>query len=294
LARTAVLWYQTGMLRFLSAFLLVSLFSPLASQAGETNGPTIPLRLSTQPAAASPVADFMYFVPLISTVPVTSLISPGNTQAVRMTSCKRSNSGKSFTAWCELAVDGNGRQQSLFDIAFTARRHKQQLQDGKAVAHQLRSIDVRGAGVFQIEVKGDVVNEAMTVNEVQLHFNAHGHVSPVWIDLCDIVKGSSDFAPTNEVMARVNALTFERKPGPPVMKVTISSLKDKEAGDSFWQNLKGRIKGATVNMFIPPLGIEKVGNQTMLDFGRALISESQTFTFPKARNFRGSVSSLSN
>lgn len=279
---------------WLACAFLASALAVAARADVNTNGPTIPLNFSKDMAvSASPVADFMYFVPLISTVPVASCISPGNTQAVRMLSCKRSKSGGSFTAICELEVEGDGKQQSLFDITKIARDHKKQLANGKKLARQLRSIDVRGPGVFKIEVDGRMVDDTMTVDEVRLHFNAHGHISPVWIDLCDIVGSSEEFSPTNEIVARVNALTFARNTGPAMMKVSVSSIKGKDAKDNFWQNFKGRIAGATANMFIPPLRIEEIGNQTMLDFGRALISQAQTFTFPKARNLRGDVSSLS-
>ena len=282
------------MLALALAALLFGAPGPAARADVNTNGPTIPLRFTSGPARTSPVADFMYFVALISPVPVASLVSPGNTQALRMISCKRSQSGHSFSVSCEMEVNGAGRQQSLFDIGTVARKRRAQLRNGKPLGHQLKSIDVRGAGVFVVDVKGEVLDDVPTVNEVRLHFNARGHASPVWIDICDIILTNGDFAPTNEILARVNTLTFERKPGPAKMKVSIASIKGKNAKDGFWQNLKGRIEGATANLFIPPLGIESVGNQTMLDFGGALMSQAQTFTFPKARNLRASVPSLSN
>jgi hypothetical protein len=275
--------------------LLVAMLSgavAVGAVAVETNGPTIPLLAPVKGEAGRPVADFMYFVPLISPVPVASLVSPGNSQVMRVLSTKRSNSGTAFTATCELEVEGDGKQQSLFDVKSTAHRHEKQLEDGQTLPHQLKAIDVRGAGVFLVEVEGQSQNNVLTVTEVRLHFNAHGHVSPVWINLCDIVSVGGNYTSTNEKVARVNTLTFQRRAGPPMMKVGISSVKNKDAGDNFWQNFKGRLAGATVNMFIPPLRIEKIGNQTMLDFGAALISGAKTFTFPKARNLRPAVPSL--
>jgi hypothetical protein len=38
-----------------------------------------------------------------------------------------------------------------------------------------------------------------------------------------------------------------------------------------------------VNLFIPPLTVEAVGHQAMLDFGQALASGARTFTFPCAK-----------
>jgi hypothetical protein len=67
------------------------------------------------------------------------------------------------------------------------------------------------------------------------------------------------------------------------MEVSVSSVKKKGAGDGFWQNFKGSVVGMAVNLFIPPLTVEGVGHQAMLDFGQALASGAKTFTFPCAR-----------
>ena len=88
--------------------------------------------------------------------------------------------------------------------------------------------------------------------------------------------------PVNELVARVNTLTFRRMPGRPKMEITIASVKPKSAGDNLWQNFKGSLKGMAVNLLIPPLDIEARGHQAMLDFGFALATEAATFTFPHA------------
>jgi hypothetical protein len=122
------------------------------------------------------------------------------------------------------------------------------------------------------------------VNELRFVFNAHGHVSPVSIVLEDIREMGGKMTPTNEMVARVNTLTFARKPGPPTMEVTIASVKPKSAKDTFWQNLKGSLKGGIANLFIPPLDVKALGHGTMLEFGAALAAQSPTFTFPLATN----------
>ncbi len=266
--------------------LLLGAMGGPASQAANSNGPTLHLRYGAEEAVASPVADFMYFVPLISPEPVTSLLSPGSTQSVRMISTKRRDSGHSFTAACEIELNGDGSQQSVFDLDPAIHRHKRKLQEGGSLKRQLKSIDVQGAGAITVEVKGAVSNDVTTVSEVRLHFNARGHTSPVWIDLCDIRRIDGGYEPTNEIMARVNTLTFRRQPGPPTMEVSIASVKHKESGGGFWHNFKGRLAGAAVNMFIDPLKVEAAGHQAMLDFGQALVSGAPTFTFPRARNLR--------
>jgi hypothetical protein len=270
----------------LRVFLLLAAVAGAASGAEETNGPTIHLGFGAEQAAPNAVADFMYFVPLISPFPVASLTSPGCSQSVRIISTKRHLSSHSFTATCEAEVSGDGWQRSVFDLASCLRRHESELQNGGSIARQLKSIDVEGAGAITMEVEGTMSNGLATVREVRLRFNAHGRVSPIWIDLCEIRRLNGEPVPSNEILARVNTLTFRRQPGPPTMEVSLATVKHKEAGNGFWQNLKGRLAGAAANMFLDPLTVEAAGHQAMLDFGLALVSEAPTFTFPLARNLQ--------
>jgi hypothetical protein len=46
------------------------------------------------------------------------------------------------------------------------------------------------------------------------------------------------------------------------------------------------VKGAIANLFINPPRVDKLGNDTMLDFGYALLNEKPAFAFPKAKNLR--------
>jgi hypothetical protein len=41
-----------------------------------------------------------------------------------------------------------------------------------------------------------------------------------------------------------------------------------------------------VNLFLPPIAVENAGNEAMLDFGFALVSEAPAFTFPHAKNLK--------
>jgi hypothetical protein len=265
--------------------LLAALAGP-ASRAADTNGPTIHLSYGRQKSAGNSVAAFMYFVPLISLDPVSSLTSPGSTQSVRIISAKRSFSSHSFAVTCEVEVTGDGWQRSVFDLASSSRRHERQLQNGGSLGRQIKSIDVQGAGAITVDVEGAVNNGVLTVREVRLRFNAHSSASPIWIDLCDIRRVNGDLQRSNEILARVNTLAFRRQPGPPTMEVTVASVKHKDAGGGFWQNLKGRLAGAAVNMLSDPMVIEATGHQAMLDFGQALVSDAPTFTFPRAQNLQ--------
>jgi hypothetical protein len=93
----------------------------------------------------------------------------------------------------------------------------------------------------------------------------------------------------NEMVARVNMLTFKRNPGPPKMEVSLGSIKRADASDGLWQNFLGGLKGVTANFFLPPLNIEPEGQQTMLDFGLALASKKSDFSFPEATRLKVSA-----
>jgi len=62
----------------------------------------------------NPVAEFMYFVPLISLEPVSIVKSSGNTQRARMVSATRSFTARSFVVICEFEFAGEGNQQDVF------------------------------------------------------------------------------------------------------------------------------------------------------------------------------------
>ena len=266
--------------------LLLTALSGLATHAADTSGPTIQLRCGQTEAPANPVRDFMYFVPLISRDPVFSMASPGSTQSVRILSARRHFSKHSFTVVCEVELSGDGWQQSVFDLAPFLRRRQSQTQKDGSLGRHLKSIDVQRAGDNTVEDEGAVSNEVATVREVRLHFNAHGHASPIWINTCDIRQVNGKVRSANETMAQVNTLTFRRQPGPPTMEVSIACVKHKDAGDGFWQNLKGRLAGTAANLFIDPFVIEAAGHKAMLDFGQALVSDAPTFTFPHAENLQ--------
>jgi hypothetical protein len=257
-----------------------------ASPAPESAGPTLHLDYGHGESPGNPVAEFMYFVPLISLEPVSVVKSPGNTQRARMVSATRSFTARSFLVTCEFEFAGEGNQQNIFDHTENIRRHERELKEGGSLNHQLGSINVEGAGSVSIEVEGTMTGHVPTVTEVRLRFNGHGQPSSVTIGLHDIRYSDGAFRLRNESVARVNTLIFRRKPGPPKMDITVASVKRKGAGDSFWQNLMGGLKATTVNLLLKPISVEPAGNEAMLNFGLALASEAPAFTFPRARNLK--------
>ncbi len=257
-----------------------------ASSAPESPGPTLRLDYGGGGSPGNPVAEFMYFVPLISLEPVSVVKSPGNTQRARMVSATRSFTAKSFLVTCEFEFVGQGSQQEVFDHTEKIHRREQVLKEGGALDHQLGSINVGGAGRVSIEVAGTMTDRVPTVTEVRLRFNVRGQPSPVTIGLYDILYSGGSFRRQNEKVARVNTLVFQRKPGPDKMGITVASVKRKDAGNNFLQNLIGGLKGTAANLFIQPIAVAPAGNEAMLNFGLALALKAPAFTFPRAKNLK--------
>ena len=252
--------------------------------AGAPAGPTLRLSDGRGGVEENSVSDFMYFVPLISPEPVTMATEAGAEHRVRLLSLTRRLKPESFLVKSEFEFIGAGRQQNLIDSTNQVWRHEKKLKQGGKLERVLAAINVQGPGKGNIEIEGAISNGVQTVNEVRMRFNAHGQTSPVSIALHDLDYQDGEFRAFNELVARVNTLTFKRKPGRPKMEVTVASVKPKNAKDNLWQSLKGGIKGLAVNLFIPPLDVEPRGHAAMLDFGAALASQAASFTFPLATN----------
>ena len=245
-------------------------------------GPTLHFDYGSGQPLTNPLGKFMYFVPLISPEHVSVLTNAGNTQCARVLSFQCHTNGAIFHTVCEFEFIGEGLERNVFDHTYIIKRKEKELKSGKALAHQLTSINVEGAGSGSVEIDGTITNSQPTVTEIRLRFNNHGHTSPVSVDLQDIALRNGTLYYENETIARVNTLTFQQKSGPPKMEVTLASVKRADAGNSLWQTFVGNLKGAAANMFLPPLNITTDGQQTMMDFGLSLVMEKPSFTFPFA------------
>lgn len=235
------------------------------------------------------VSQFMYFVPLISPEPVSVFTNVGNTQCARVVSYDYHMNGPIFSCTCEFEFTGSGSQQNVFDHTHKVQQHEKDLQAGTILKHQLGAINVEGTGSGSVEIEGTLSNGLHVVNMVQLRFNRRSRVSPVTIDLHDLAYRGGAVQMQNEMLARVSTLTFRRTSGTPKMEVTLASLKRKDAGAGLWQSFVGGIKGATANLFLPPLKVEPEGQQAMLDFGLALVTKKSDFAFPAATRLKGSA-----
>jgi hypothetical protein len=286
----------------LGLLLVTGLLAPLQRLAGEPQSPyshkrdlnpalrsagaTLHLGDGRRGSPGNTVSEFMYFVPLISLEPVSVVKSPGNTQRVRMLSTTRSGTAGSFLVTSDFEFNGEGNQQYVFDHSEKIRRHESELKEGGLLDHQLSSINVEGAGRLRIEVEGTMTGQLPTVTEVRLRFNCGGQPSLVTIGLHDVGYSDGAMRVRNEINARVNTLTFRRKPGPPKMDITVAAVKRKGAGNNFVQNIMGGIKATAANMVLKPIAVEPTGNEAMLKFGSALASKAPSFTFPNASNLK--------
>jgi len=253
----------------------------------DSNGPTLIMNYSKKKFVKNPIASFMYFVPLITPTLVDNISSANNTQQLGIISHRIKIRSKSFYVACEFEVLGNGFHMNTFDPVGMIAAHTDELQKGETIKNILDYIKLDGDAFGIFEVKGTITGSTWTVTEVDMQFNARGHKSPVTIGLYDIKSKNGEYKyenRSNEVVTRVNTLTFKKTGQTPRMGITIASIAKKSKSAGFF----GSIKGAIANMFIKPPKVDKLGNTTMLNFGYALLQKNSTFTFPKTKNIKKS------
>jgi hypothetical protein len=247
-----------------------------------SSGPTVILK--SEKALKNPTPDFMYFVPLISPTLVYSETSKGNGQKSGLISGTRKSTSNSFSASGEFQMQGSGFHKNKFDSAGMIARNTKGLK-GKPLKNILGYIKFEGEGYGWIEIKGKLNGKKATATEVKVHFNGKGKDSPVTVGLYSVKPVNGEYKYENkydEIVARVNTLTFNKSTNNPMMGIIVSAVYAEGGKPGFW----GKLKGSLANLIIKPLEIDKLGNDTMLDFGCALFGEKETFTFPKAKNLR--------
>jgi hypothetical protein len=248
-------------------------------------GPTVMLSYSKESFRKNPISAFMYFVPLIAPTLVDRQTSARNDQEVAMISYEQKIAAKSFYVACEFEMRGNGFHKNTFDPAGMIAAHIADLKDNEPLTHTLDYIKFEGEGFGRIEIEGTIKDSTHTVTEVNLRFNARGQKSPVTIGLYDIKPKDGHYNyenRSNDEVARVNTLAFKKSDKTPRMGITVASIAKAAARDSF----SARLKGTIANLIIKPPKIDKLGNQTMLNFGHAILNRKPEFTFPKARNIK--------
>ncbi|MGA2172206.1 MAG: hypothetical protein ABSG82_04225 [Sedimentisphaerales bacterium] len=256
-----------------------------AASVDEVNGPTVTLNYDIQTSVKTPITSFMYFVPLISPTLVEMEIDGNNQQQTRIVSYKRSVTPNSFHVICEFEMAGKGFYKNTFDAAEVIAICADGLKKGVPMTNVLDYIKFEGEGLGSVEVRGTISGSTETVTEVDVHFNLKGRKSPVTIGLYSIAPEDGKYKYENrynEIIARVATLTFKKCEGEPRMGVKVVSINKATNPNGFM----GRIKGVIANWFIEPPRVSKIGNDTMLNFGYALMKEKPAFTFPRAKNLK--------
>jgi hypothetical protein len=226
----------------------------------------------------------MYFIPLISPTFVDRETSADNEQQVGIVSYKRTVTSNSFYVACEFEILGKGFHKNTFDPVGMIAKHSGGLAEGESLTTTLDYIKFEGEGFGRIEVKGTIAGSTETVTEVDIRFNARDQKSPVTIGLYDVKPQNGQYKYENrynEIIARVDTLTFKKSENPR-MGIEIASLHKKTDEDGYWSSVKAVI----ANFFINPPRVTKLGNDTMLNFGYAMLKQKPEFTFPRAENLR--------
>jgi hypothetical protein len=280
--------------------------------SADGNGPTVLLDYGQGSLQANPMQSFMYFVPLISPVAVDRGTSDENHQQVSVVSYEKKVTLKSFYVTCVFEIKGCGFSRYTFDpagmIALRIAESKKSKPD--SLSNVLDYIHFEGEGFGGIQIKGTIDGSTETVTQVDLEFNARGRKSPVTIGLYELKSKNGRYCyenRSNQIVARVNSLTFKRSEkgsGPPTRNLALGNPSqsrngalgdpDPRMGISVASISKkggsngpiGQLKAAIANLFIKPVLVTALGNQALLDFGYALFEQKPTFTFPKAANLR--------
>lgn len=252
-------------------------------------GPTVQLNYSNEkPAERNPLTTFLYFIPLISPTQMELESNADNKQKVSFVSCDQRSSANSFVATWDFYIEGTGFHTYLFDSARTIEVHKEGIAENETMKRMLDYIKIKGAGFGRIQVEGVIDDSAEIVNTVRLQFNIRGQKSPVTIGLYDVEPEDGEYTyenRSNELIARVNKLEFTRGGDPPRMDISVASIEEPESSGGFFSRVFAGIKGAIANLMINPPPITPLGQETMLEFGKAIRNEDTEFTFPHAENF---------
>lgn len=260
-----------------------SSFDSAQDGPNDVNGPTVKLFGEMGQYPENELADFMYFVPLISPVPVSEVIIADNEQKGYLLSYDVRRKKNSFYVSCEFRMKGKGFFINQFDRDAMVEWNTQPGGKKTVLKNVLNYIKFEGEGYGRIEAKGKIRNSKMTTDEVDVHFDARGAESPVVIGLYDVdltEKQNGHYKRFNHKVARVKTLSFSRSDTEPKLGIKISAVGETEKSLGMWEHIKGFFG----NFFIKPIEIDKLGNETMLEFGVALYRKKPKFTFPKAEN----------
>ncbi len=255
---------------------------------GEYTGPTVKLDYGGGGLEENPIDKFMYFVPLISPVTIETEKTDGNNQHAELTGYESKIDDDSFYVRCGFEMKGKGSFYNYFTPRGVIKQGTRNFKDkNKPLENVIRYIRFDDDGFGSVDVRGKISGNVGIVTQVTVNFNERNTPSPVKVGLYSVKPEDGEYKYENrynEIVARINALKFQRTRNTPKMAIDVAAIGDEKSTSGFWASLKGAI----ANMFIKPLDIEPLGNDTMLDFGLALFRQEPYFTFPKAENLKAS------
>ncbi|MCK5564694.1 MAG: hypothetical protein KAJ07_05565 [Planctomycetes bacterium] len=262
--------------------LCISCFAATA-QAANDHGPTVVFDYTGNTDVLSPISDFMYFVPSISLVPVSSISSYDNSQMFSIVSYKKDIKSKSFKTVVEFRIRGSGYHINTYDPEAMISENLQYIKKGRPLKHMLEYIKFQGQGGCIVTTKGRINGSSELVEQIEVLFKTKKQKSPVTASLYTVkpVNGKYEYQNCyNRITARIKSLTFKRTNDQAAMQIKIDAVLNANGKEEMFSILAGSV----ANMITRPIRIDNDGNDTMLDFGFALHQNQSTFTFPKAKN----------
>ena len=261
-------------------------FDPPELPTPDPAGPTLRFTHSSGAILDCPIADFMYFIPLVSPEPLAMIVSRGNTQRVRIIPARRRVTEDGFLVEFGFEILGHGSLSNAIDHTPNIQRNREKIRATGVIERVLDSITISGPGSGRVEIEGAITNESASVTEVRFQFSARGRPSPVNIGVGDLRVTNDVSRLSNEHVARVNTLSFRRGLEPRV-GVTIASVRRKDGGEGLWSKLAG----LALNIALKPIKVNATGHEALLQLGRQLAAGADSFTFPRARTLRDAANS---
>ena len=252
-------------------------------------GPTLQLEYNPE-NLPNPVDAFMYFIPLISLTGVSTEMDPNTNFGAGIVTWRRQDDTKNkrFTLLCDFEITGSGRYKVLYEPGEMIDMIHRKYPNEKTLRNLLDWIQFDGPCQGQVQATGILDGSKAVVEKVCVDFNRNGLRSPVTIAIYDVTPVNSEYDyhnRQNSTIARVNALSFSRTETSPRMSVELASVQKATGSEGMISSLKAMV----ANLFLPPLPISAVGNQTMLEFGQTLYHREPQFTFPVAELLRPSL-----
>jgi hypothetical protein len=245
-------------------------------------GPTLKLAYNSEGESSNPVDAFMYFVPLTSPTSIVVTTELGTTLSASVTSWHTEQKNGKVYVKCDFRITGNGSYCAFYD----PNEMIQKSHTTSDYTQLLEWIRLNGPCLGRILGVGQIVDQSIKMEFIEVIFNRNNMLSPVEVSIYDIPCVNGEYFYENRYnckIARINSLTFKDcTDGTPRMTVELASVKKAHEQEGFFSGLTAFI----ANILNTSTPVSIIGNATMMDFGQALYLKEQAFTFPVASNFK--------